>query len=324
MSERFFLFHSTEHAKLESYLSSADWSMTTCLRTLALFSSLHLPRELESAAPGGVEVYVDEDAYGFLLEIVCGLHSPILGETEVMGQFKASFQALSEDSRARGFLKSLLTDAKKIRTQHLSGMGSQSYGSLCRKELQGMNAVHLLGAGKLTKDLLPWFLEFPQVEIYCRSVKRGESLKDAYPKVEVYPWTATFGTEALSSPALTSVSSTEISPGPHEEHSALVIAAPISDAELSDWMDVHGHDFEKIIDLRAESAVECPSKRMNPSSTVKPVSRVGLTQLFESVKSNQEEMSARVIEVKKEIEVLVRKRANHIQIRPLGWDEICA
>jgi glutamyl-tRNA reductase len=318
MGEGFFLFHTTEHDRLERFRESADWAMATCLRSLVVFSSHRLPAELVGAVIGelgsefsGIDLYQDEEAFGFLLEVACGLHSPIIGETEVMGQFKASIQAVSpdrrEDSRIFHFLQSILTEAKKIRTEHLSGFGSQSYGSLCRRELQGMHSVHLLGAGKLTKDLLPWFLEFPEVEVYCRSVKKGASLKDAYPKVEILPW----GCDQKKGDQ------------PLDARSALVIAAPVSDSELRAWMDVHGHSFEKLIDLRAEHT-KTEDSPLNDSQLRSVTVIIGLNELFQSVKSTQDEMSERVAVVKNEIRVLVQKKANAIQIRPLGWDEICA
>ena len=34
------------------------------------------------------EVFTGQNAYVFLLEVVCGLKSPILGETEVHGQYR--------------------------------------------------------------------------------------------------------------------------------------------------------------------------------------------------------------------------------------------
>ena len=317
MVDSFILFHSTDPARLQPWLAHAEWTLITCLRGLALFSEDAVPSELLARAResvSGIEMRTDEEAYGFLLEVICGLHSPIVGETEVMGQFKASCASLGKDSPALPFLRPLLGDAKKIRTEHLSGQGSQSYGSLCRRELAGMHTVHLLGAGKLTKDLLPWFLEFPRVEVYCRSLQKGGPLKDAYPKVEIFPWSETAGTDACADPASEICEETRA-------QSALIIAAPISEVELTDWMDLHGHSFGKVIDLRGEVS----SAPVDRPTLVDPGTLwISLAELFRSVQANQAVLSVKVAAVRAEIEVLVQKKADRVQIRPLGWDEICA
>ena len=44
---------------------------------------------------GAAPSNVDGDAYRLLLEILCGLQSPMLGETQVMGQFKSFLSSLA-------------------------------------------------------------------------------------------------------------------------------------------------------------------------------------------------------------------------------------
>ena len=70
------------------------------------------------------------EAYRLLLEILCGLRSPMVGETQVMGQFKAFLASLDrEHAWVNRVGQRLLTDARDVRTRHLQGLGSRSYGS---------------------------------------------------------------------------------------------------------------------------------------------------------------------------------------------------
>ena len=47
------------------------------------------------------------------------------------------------------FAQALLEDAKRIRHRHLADLGSQSYGSILRKDLKGISHIHMIGAGSL-------------------------------------------------------------------------------------------------------------------------------------------------------------------------------
>ncbi|TAK16175.1 MAG: hypothetical protein EPO35_05870, partial [Acidobacteria bacterium] len=53
-------------------------SWRTCLRDVTFVDEAH-----------SADTLAEEDAYALLLEVLCGLRSPMLGETQVMGQFKA-------------------------------------------------------------------------------------------------------------------------------------------------------------------------------------------------------------------------------------------
>src|SRR6476646_7685883 len=66
----------------------------------------------------GPRPLVEGDAYRLLLEILCGLQSPMLGETHVIGQLKCR---LASVQRAHGWLKrlcqGLLAAARDNRTK---------------------------------------------------------------------------------------------------------------------------------------------------------------------------------------------------------------
>ena len=64
----------------------------TCVRQVAFVDD-------PAAIPQGVAAWHDEAAYAHLLEVVCGLHSPIVGETEVLHQFKVFADGLPTELR---------------------------------------------------------------------------------------------------------------------------------------------------------------------------------------------------------------------------------
>ena len=66
-------------------LNGLEWQ--TCLRRIILFRKSE-GRALTASLPDESEFYEGQAAYNFLLEVICGLRSPLLAETAVMGQFK--------------------------------------------------------------------------------------------------------------------------------------------------------------------------------------------------------------------------------------------
>jgi len=94
-----------------------------------------------------------------MLEVLCGLQSQLLGENEIVGQFKASLEKYKvghrKDKHLTIILEKLLQDAKDIRTKFLSHIGQSSYASITKK-LIGKTHKHVLiiGTGHLALDLL--------------------------------------------------------------------------------------------------------------------------------------------------------------------------
>src|SRR5262249_28120143 len=81
----------------------------TCLREVVFLDRTDVGPDV---AP---DVSVDGQAYGLLLEILCGLRSPMVGETEVMGQFKSFLRTLPDDHAAiRHFGQRILADAGTV------------------------------------------------------------------------------------------------------------------------------------------------------------------------------------------------------------------
>ena len=99
----------------------------------------------------------DEAAYAHLLEVICGLGSPIVGETEVMHQFKLFVTGLpAEHAVIRDMSERLLADARVVRARHLVGLGSRSYGSAVRRHVRDCSRVALVGTGMLAQEILPF------------------------------------------------------------------------------------------------------------------------------------------------------------------------
>jgi glutamyl-tRNA reductase len=101
----------------------------------------------------GAEHFREIEAYGFLLEVICGLHSRVFGETEVLGQFKTFCR---EKLSSSPWAQWLLEDAKLIRSKYLKDIGSHSYGSVVRRWCADRSAITILGTGQLSKKIQPW------------------------------------------------------------------------------------------------------------------------------------------------------------------------
>ncbi len=164
--------------------------LRTCQRTLVLsfeghpFSTHELPKhELETGA----------GAYMFLLETICGLKSKLIGENEIVGQFKEAYQIYAagtlKDTRILHLLEKLFKDAKDIRTQYLIGISQKTYASLTRRHMQRARAEHIviIGSGALAEDLINQFKKKARVAICARNEARVSELA-ALHSLEVIPW----------------------------------------------------------------------------------------------------------------------------------------
>jgi len=134
----------------------------TCLRRVWIGTTAP---DREQAS--GTEFYAGLAAYQFLLEFISGLHSAIPGETNVLGQFRQTWVRWranhpAEALQLAGVVEQLLQDARRIRAQHLQGIGGTSYGSLVRRLIQpaGEDRILFVGAGDLARSMWPFFRQF--------------------------------------------------------------------------------------------------------------------------------------------------------------------
>ena len=155
----------------------------TCLREVrvAVLPPEDQPAPMEARA-AGTDLYTGASAYRFLLQLACGLESEIAGETEILGQIKQAWRDYESARPAaaqalRPWMQRLLQDTKEIRSEHVVGLGSATYGSLVRRLLGGTLAgpTLLLGSGQLAETILP-FLDSGEVLVWNRSPGRAQEM----------------------------------------------------------------------------------------------------------------------------------------------------
>jgi glutamyl-tRNA reductase len=256
---------------------SPVWS--TCLRSLAF-----LPAEKIGDLKDTDEIYHAERAYKFLLEIVCGLHSPILGETEVLGQFKTFAPTWTAIHPEHGpLVQRLLTDVKSIRAKYLENLGNQSYGSWVRKNMRSED-VHIVGAGQLVQEILPYLKKQAKtLTIHVRDPRKVDA-----PVVQ-----------RLSERAFT--------------QGALIIAAPVSAEFISEWLGLNKPT--QIFDLRDTATSDS-------LSTAGELFK--LADIFTEIEANKKRLEPVIASVHSEIQTCTDKVASSAIIRPNGWDDLCA
>jgi len=290
--------------KLPIVLNSLDWR--TCLRRILFLNqtenaALIASAESEGLLASAIEVYRGDDAYRFLLEVICGLNSPLVGETAVLGQFRefvahAKLPATSWGNFLRQLISNLLVDAKRVRHEHLQGLGSQSYGSLVRQHLKGAPSVALLGGGQLAREILPWLIGKTQVRLFYRNHLHAQALLVDYPEIQL----------AQLSPA---------DAGWGQDETGLVIAAPLGAVEVEQWVGTQSPRFSLGLDLRGDAETD-------PVSLPFPV--IKLSELFDALRSERERLAGRVEAARAEIKLLSQRQARQAQFRPFGWEDLCA
>ncbi len=254
----------------------------TCLRSIA-FTGDPQKVNLESAD----ELFVNHHAFEFLLEIICGLHSPIVGETEVFGQFKnfAKEWQRIEPQRAR-LIQRLFADAKEIRSRFLCGVGTQSYGGWLKRNMRARR-IHILGGGQLAQEIAPYLLKSSDsLMLHVRSPEKV-SVKGACVR-------------GLSAKAF--------------DGGGVVIAAPMTAVQIQTWFD--GIKPKEIFDLRAESAAD--------PLTVSCERVHALGDVFAEIEQTRARLLPIIDQVKREISARGERLAQQFVVRPQGWDDICA
>ena len=97
-----------------------------------------------------------------MFKVACGLDSQLLGEIEILGQFKKSFRSVKENDLLGGYMERLanacIHSAKEIRssTNLTSGTSSLSYAIiqlLTEKELNTNKRILLIGAGDFASSV---------------------------------------------------------------------------------------------------------------------------------------------------------------------------
>lgn len=234
----------------------------------------------ETAERDAGDVLADADAYAFLLETICGLHSPIVGETQVLGQFRAFLASLStaDASWLDGIGQQLLRDARAVRERHLRGLGARSYGSAVRRYMDGVERVAIIGAGALAGEVRSYVAEGRDVDQWTR---RDIAL------------------------------ATERAPMPGR--AAIVVAAPVDAAAVKAVARCYP-DLARIIDLRAA----------DERDALAGAGVTTLDDLFATVEASTAAALERIQGAREHIRCLAAAFARQQQLRPFGWDDLCA
>lgn len=255
----------------------------TCLRQIKFLppgASYGLP-----VAEG--EFFSGIQAHRFLVEICAGLHSPLLGETEVFGQFRAFREAHTWHPAWLPLLDAVEEDVKKLRRQHLKSLGAQSYGSLARKRVPEGEPVVLVGSGLLAKDLIPW-LERNPVTLLVRNPSKREGW-----------WSKG-----------TVLSYNESANLPKNAH--WILAAPVKNESMLDlWGD---QKIGAVLDFRGESRFDsCPAAIY-----------FDLSSLFGELESVRSGLAARRASAMEAAFKYSQQREIGVYHRPYGWEDAFA
>ncbi len=271
-------------------VSAELWSFRTCLRKILIVSESSLA-SIQLAE--GDEVFRGADAFRFCLQVIAGLQSPLIGETEVAGQFRTVVQNFAIPHGPWGhqlkrFFAALFEDVKKVRQKHLTDLGSQSYGSLLRRDLRGCKQIHIVGAGGFVKDLMPWLnKDGAKIVVHARNVLKAQQALSEFTQIEFQ-----------------SLEQLQLGAG------VLLVAAPLAAQDLR-----FSSDFDLLVDLRGDAHLD---------QVMFAKKRIDLQELLSRIQANQEFLEGKKRDALCEIEMIVEDRSRSIEYRPFGWEDVCA
>ncbi len=256
---------------------------TTCLRQIAFLKNWELD-DAKTQVSENDEVFEGYHALQFLIQVVCGLQSTLIGETEVHGQFK---KFIMEHQELKNLGEAVLLAAKKVRTEHLMDLGSQSYGSFIRKKVTH-DSVSIVGAGMLTQEILPWLKKVSHVDLHVRNLEKAQALKAQFPFVQI---------KSLEEKVSSSV---------------LVIAAPI---ENSLAINLISSNVSAVFDLRGGGqSLNIQNQKLNYES---------LPVIMEQIQKTQVVLRAKLMASEVAINRVAEDILKKLWLRPGGWEDLC-
>lgn len=250
------------------------------------------------------ELYRGLDAEEFLVEVLCGLKSPLVGETEVFGQFRNWWQNLQDGDFKNKFsprIQQIYSIVKKVREEALCGMGSQSYGSLLRKKISErfsrpgqLPVIDFIGGGQLVEEMVPWIQKKWSYRIWGRTPDK--ILRTSY------------GAGATAVLPLMDGHVPALSP-------IVVVAAPLSHYELHRWFarQPAGMKFT-VYDFRHDSAAFIPPANL--------AAYAHLDHFTTEVEGQKQEIQSHIGRAYSRIESWKEEENSRVQIRPFGWDDL--
>lgn len=264
----------------------------TCLREIYFLDSLD-----ESKIPilPSDQIFLGLEAETFLAEVLSGLKSPLVGETEVFGQFKQWWKTIPQGHpfkrKYQSRIEGLYALVKSVREQALCGQGSQSYGSLLRRHLISDESVDIIGAGHLVQEILPWIKNKSAYRLWCRNM----------PKIQ----------KEIFSQAESVLSMDNISP----LSKVVVIAAPLRHEDLNQWLCQRGFSSQhKLFDFRADSNNFVPR--------IQPKMHLQLQDFSSKFYMHQNEIEKRMQQALGLIRSWQQIQESKVVVRPFGWDDL--
>jgi glutamyl-tRNA reductase len=226
------------------------------------------------------DLLMGQEAYTFLLETLCGLRSRLMGENEIVGQFRQAFKNFltleNRDNSLITVFEKLLKDGKEIRTYYLKDISQLSYSGLARQCIQRKiksGPVVVLGSGQLAADLIKVLGKKYKIILCARNVERVNELckKDhviAHPYEtlkDIYNYPAIINTIPCKMPFITAEKIKIWKQNPQESRLFVDLASPTAfDAEvqldssimlLADLFDL-GENIATLKDKKIENARE--------------------------------------------------------------------
>lgn len=262
----------------------------TCMRTVYLGDSRTMPADF-SADPL-YTVTKGYSAYRLLLEIVCGLRSKLLGETEVLAQFKDRFSNSNLPSSPFGeylirLRDVIIEDSKKIRFNYLRNLGDQSYGGMAHRYLKSSKKVTLFGTGGLARKILPWVLENNrEIELAGRNFEKLDEIAKKFPIKKIsFIEDVEFDCEAV------------------------IIAAPIPFSQFINQL----HQVNLIIDFRENHFSEKFPDHLR---------YISFAEMLNSLKKNEERNEKLKKKLTPIISEIVKEREMQSHQFVFGWEDI--
>lgn len=274
----------------------------TCLREV-LFG-----QATDQFASTAGSTLLDGKAYRLLLEILCGLQSPMIGETQVVAQFKGFLVGLAQEHAwIRRTGQRLLADARQVRTAHLQGLGSRSYGTAVRRCIEPSETPVLIGTGKLAADILPYLAQ------------SGRTVHQWGRKPAALPGVLYRTLESLDS-----------FPG-SDAPAVIVVAAPAPSSTIARVAAAY-RGLSRVVDLRAEAEADplVPLVRRPARGSISEGGSLGeggtitLRDLFALMDDANRFVLTQIEAARAEIADRSRRYEQRDEVRPFGWDDLCA
>lgn len=275
----------------------------TCLRQIVF-----LPSDMMEFHTEQHPILDGAEALQFLIEVLCGLHSPLVGENEVLGQFKQFLLNQGDsaffDSQQK-WIQFVLQEVKKIRAQHIHRLGSKSYGSLLRKLTQEQMEVSIFGTGQFAEEILPWLSHKKKIQMIGRNSQRLQFFEGKYPQLSI----------------VTLHQKNKVALAPH-----VLIAATVSNESVLEYFNKNDLSQVKCIyDLRglASEQEELELLQMLKQAGLR-CEVIFLRHLFQSMESQRQQNLQLIGHIKIELNQNISAFLNRLEHRPLGWDDLCA